>query len=221
CQTSKSNQNSDLASNFTLGKLVYCNVLLRGYIKLSNKRPSCDSIELYQKMQPSKCKQFSNPVAQISNYMTSLHFCHSIVKIFGIQRLNIHELREGKDLREKTVRTLRAMKSPIMSTPNSILNELNNLDSPATLKILFCVHFTLTTFSLFGALFSQAYMFYNSFLLIFLLWAQYSPVEKSDFPLFHSMIINGQALLFDIIMLTTGYSFLTGLSTFGYSKYSN
>ncbi|KAH0547431.1 uncharacterized protein LOC123269496 [Cotesia glomerata] len=71
--------------------------------------------------------------------------------------------------------------------------------SHSTLKIIFVIHFVLTTWGLQGRWCPQSAIFYNLLFFGCLIWATHN--TESDEPLQFALIINVLAILFDVIML--------------------
>jgi len=90
-----------------------------------------------------------------------------------------------------------------------------NLDDSFVLKVIFGGHFALVTFTLFGSSTAAVSAFYNAFFLLFVLWSHWETAEKSEFPLFYAFVVNAQSILFDIIVISSGYNLLTSSSKFG------
>lgn len=73
----------------------------------------------------------------------------------------------------------------------------------ARLKLIFYVHFSLIVLALVGSWGSSAYLFYNLLFMITLLWSLFDNNAAESVQ--HAILINGISLVFDIILLATGF----------------
>ncbi|XP_075223663.1 type-1 angiotensin II receptor-associated protein isoform X2 [Lycorma delicatula] len=78
------------------------------------------------------------------------------------------------------------------------------------LKIIFAVHFILTTWAIQGQWSPDSYLFYNFFFLLSLMWGMH--LKDSEEPLQFAISINGISILLDLFTLLIFYP-----SPFGYS----
>jgi len=79
------------------------------------------------------------------------------------------------------------------------------LDAQMTLRSLFGAHFILTALVLMARWPSQAYLFYNGFLLALLIWTEMTPPLDAELPLLKCLVVEGLSVIFDIISMAACY----------------
>lgn len=98
---------------------------------------------------------------------------------------------------------------------SSFISNLN-LDTNLSLKVIFCGHFVLTSLALLGNWLHDAYLFYNSFFLGFVIWSQIA--VDADFPLTNALCANVFGIFADIIIMAVNYpgsAIALGVQKFG------
>ncbi|KAJ3644672.1 hypothetical protein Zmor_022383 [Zophobas morio] len=71
------------------------------------------------------------------------------------------------------------------------------------LKVLFLAHFVFIALSSMGYWSSSAFLFYNFFLILFLVWSIYQP--DSEEPMQMAIVVNGVSIFLDILLLVMSY----------------
>ncbi|XP_072396067.1 type-1 angiotensin II receptor-associated protein-like [Diabrotica undecimpunctata] len=71
------------------------------------------------------------------------------------------------------------------------------------LKILFLIHFIFISLSTMGYWSSNAYLFYNSLLILLFLWSLYH--DQSHEPIQLAIVVNGSSIFLDILILVMGF----------------
>ncbi|XP_057660442.1 type-1 angiotensin II receptor-associated protein-like [Diorhabda carinulata] len=71
------------------------------------------------------------------------------------------------------------------------------------LKIIFLLHFLFIALSSMGYWSSSAYLFYNSILIVLLIWSLYH--DENHEPIQLAIAVNGSSILLDILLLVMGF----------------
>ncbi|KYB25937.1 type-1 angiotensin II receptor-associated protein isoform X1 [Tribolium castaneum] len=79
------------------------------------------------------------------------------------------------------------------------LPQIRNLN----LKVIFLSHFVFIALSSMGFWSTSAYLFYNFFFIIFLVWSLIQP--QNEEPLQLAIVVNGVSIFLDILLLVMSY----------------
>ncbi|CAG9863555.1 unnamed protein product [Phyllotreta striolata] len=71
------------------------------------------------------------------------------------------------------------------------------------LKIQFLIHFIFMSVASMGGWSANAYLFYNSILIVLLLWSIYH--DQSHEPIQLAIVVNGSSILLDILLLVMAF----------------